>query len=275
MLDWFIGALGSLLIASLAYRRRSLSASGAIGAFAIGTVLYALGSLYWFGLMIAFFCSSTFLTKWKKTRKKEAEDLYQKTGTRDLGQVIANGGAGFLCCIGNEVYPHPAWSFAFAGVMAAVTADTWATEIGGLSSKPPRLILTGKTVRPGTSGGVTALGLGAAAAGGLFIGVAGLVFLLITNYKTSIRIHSAVTAVYFVIGITIGGILGAVLDSVIGAKWQQIYRCPECGKEVEASRHCGFITKPIRGISWMDNDAVNVICSLAGGLCAVLILNSI
>lgn len=273
MFNWFIGALGSLLIAGAAYWRRSLSGSGALGAVAAGTVLYALGSLYWFGLMIAFFVSSTLLTKWKKSRKKDAEAVYQKTGRRDLGQVIANGGAGVLCCIGYAAAPHPAWSVAYAGIMSAVTADTWATEIGGLSSKAPRSILTGKKVLPGTSGGVTALGLAAAAAGGLFIGGMGLLFLSISNHATSIEIYSANTALRFLLGVSVSGILGAVLDSLIGAKWQRMYRCPGCGKEVEAASHCGLKTIAVRGVSWMDNDAVNVLCSLAGGLSAVFILN--
>ena len=60
---------------------------------------------------------------------------------------------------------------AFAGVMATVTADTWATELGVLSPRPPRLITTGRTVEPGTSGGITAYGMLASSAGALAIGV--------------------------------------------------------------------------------------------------------
>ncbi len=55
---WFrllAGLAGSLLIAGLAYRRSSLSASGAWSAAAMGTAYFVLGGPVWFGTLIAFF----------------------------------------------------------------------------------------------------------------------------------------------------------------------------------------------------------------------------
>ncbi|WP_040951663.1 DUF92 domain-containing protein, partial [Gorillibacterium massiliense] len=155
---WLIGLIGSLIIGGLAYWKNALTSSGAIAAAVVGTALYALGSPVWFALLIAFFVSSTLLSKWKRHKKKQAEEGYEKTGRRDAGQVAANGLAGALLCAGNAIWPHPLWLAAYAGVMAAVNADTWATEIGGLSRRAPRSIVTGKPVPAGASGGVTALG---------------------------------------------------------------------------------------------------------------------
>lgn len=126
-----------------------------------------------------FFVSSTLWSKWKKHAKAAAESGYEKTGRRDAGQVLANGGVGLLLCAANWAYPHPLWWYAFLGVMAAVTADTWATEIGGLSRTPPISIKTGRRVPPGTSGGVSGLGMVASLAGGLFIGVAAWMLLVV------------------------------------------------------------------------------------------------
>ena len=67
---------------------------------------------------------------------------------------MANGGLGALIAMANALLPSPVWFYLFTGVMATVTADTWATELGTLSKNPPRLITTGKPVAPGTSGGV-------------------------------------------------------------------------------------------------------------------------
>lgn len=54
--------------------------------------------------------------------------------------------------------------------MATNFGDTLASELGILSTSPPRYILTGKTVPPGTNGGVSPYGLLMSALGGTAIG---------------------------------------------------------------------------------------------------------
>ena len=57
------------------------------------------------------------------------------------------------------VNPSQEWLWtAYLGTLAAVTADTWATELGAFSPIPPRLITSGETVPRGSSGGITLLG---------------------------------------------------------------------------------------------------------------------
>uniref|UniRef100_UPI00301CFFC8 DUF92 domain-containing protein n=1 Tax=Paenibacillus sp. YIM B09110 TaxID=3126102 RepID=UPI00301CFFC8 len=167
-----VGFLCSSLAAAAAYKARSLSLSGAWSALVMGTGFVTLGEPVWFGVLIAFFISSSALSKYKRKHraKAEAEAKYEKTGRRDAGQVWANGGAGLLLCAAHYIWPHEGWLFAYVGVMAAVNADTWATEIGALSRSAPRMIVSGKRVAAGTSGGVTPLGSAAALAGAVFIG---------------------------------------------------------------------------------------------------------
>ena len=54
--------------------------------------------------------------------------------------------------------------------MATNFGDTLASELGILSSSPPRYILTGKPVPAGTNGGVSPFGLFMSAMGGTAIG---------------------------------------------------------------------------------------------------------
>ncbi|WP_347231148.1 DUF92 domain-containing protein [Paenibacillus sp. DMB5] len=69
----------------------------------------------------------------------------------------------------------------------------------------------------------------------------------------------------------LGGLAGAFADSILGATVQRMNRCTVCGREVEASRHCGRPTVHARGWRWMNNDAVNALSTLAGGAAALLV----
>ncbi len=272
-MSWLLGLAGSVLIASAAYWKRSLSLTGAAAAIGVGTVLYALGSLPWFGLMIGFFISSSALTKWKKHKKEQAERKYEKSGRRDAGQVFANGGIGALLCLLAAWRPDMwVWPAAYLGVMSAVTADTWATEIGGLSKQLPRSILTGKQVSKGTSGAVSWLGWGASLAGGLFIGALGMLLAGLSSSLVPWGPDGEGYSWVIIPAAMAAGWLASNADSVLGASVQALYRCPECGLEVEGNSHCSRRTVLIRGWRWMNNDAVNIISSAVGGGFMILFL---
>jgi uncharacterized protein (TIGR00297 family) len=167
------GLLLSLLIGGLAYRRRSLTGSGWLGAVLTGTLTFGFGGWTWGLALIAFFVTSSALSHFRQAQKQRiAGEKFEKGGRRDLFQVLANGGAGALLALLYGLSGEPPTLLAlFAGIMATVTADTWATELGVLSPHPPRLVTSGRIVEPGTSGGITAYGLLASAGGSLLIGL--------------------------------------------------------------------------------------------------------
>ncbi|MDD9265720.1 DUF92 domain-containing protein [Paenibacillus sp. GCM10023248] len=265
-MEWIMGLGGSLIIAGAAYLRRSLSGSGLLSAIVLGTLMFVWGSLAWFGMLIAFFITSSVLSKLKHERKAAAESGYAKGDRRDAGQVAANGGLGLALCACNAIWPDPVWWMLFVGVMATVTADTWATEIGGMSKSAPKSIVNGKRVPPGTSGGVSLLGLLASLAGGACIGGIGgwLSTLSGLGYET------AAWPVLAALG-AISGLAGSLTDSWLGATLQVMYRCQVCGKEIEKKTHCEQRALQIRGISFMTNDGVNALSSLAGGIVCLLL----
>ncbi len=255
-----IAFLISLIIAALAYWRGSLSRSGATAALLVGILTFGLGGWNWGILLGIFFVSSSLLSHFKETEKQQAAEKFDKGHRRDFGQVLANGGLGSALAVLSVLAPSPIWFPFFVGVMATVTADTWATELGTLAKKLPRLITTGQVVDVGTSGGISPLGTFVSLAGGLVVGLsAGLL-------STDLALGIGATIGAF------GGLIGSLFDSLLGATVQQIYYCDICEKDTERKVHkCGHPTRPLRGWSWLNNDLVNLIASGAGGLIAVVL----
>ncbi len=259
-----LGLVFSLSIGGLAYWRRSLTASGWLGAVLVGTLIFGFGGWAWGLTLIAFFLTGSLLSHYKEALKeRRAAEKFAKGGRRDLGQTLANGGLAALCALAYALLGQPsALLAAFVGLMATVTADTWATELGVLSPKRPRLITSGQPVEPGTSGGITLVGTAAAAAGALLIGLTLFILLLATGAAAPTWIMPAAL---------VAGLGGAMLDSLLGATVQAIYIYPD-GRETER-RHdrSGAPTRFLRGWPWLTNDLVNLVASVAGALIAVAV----
>jgi uncharacterized protein (TIGR00297 family) len=274
-----IGLLLSAAIGLVAYRRNSLDPSGVAGAVLVGTLIFGFGGWTWGLVLIAFFVSSSLLSHYRRADKAGLAEKFAKGERRDLGQVLANGGAGALLAlavyflidlsgqarVGNPLYIY--LTLAFFGAMAAVNADTWATELGVLAREMPRLITTGRPVAPGTSGAITRYGTLAALTGAAFIGVAAFVLIQLASLATNGELLLADLPI--VVIAAAAGLVGSLFDSMLGATVQRIYWCDHCEKETERQVHsCGVRTHPLRGWGWMNNDMVNFVSSLVGGLLA-------
>lgn len=266
IISLLLGLAFSVIITALAYRRGSLSQSGAAGALIVGTLIFGLGGWVWGVVLGVFFISSSLLSHFKEREKASVAEKFEKGHRRDLGQVFANGGLGAFIAVLSAIAPADYWFFLFIGVMATVTADTWATELGTLSKAAPRLITSGRAVEVGTSGGVSPLGTGVSFVGGLLIGLtAGLLAPLAGLLPWTATLPVALIGAF-------SGAAGSLIDSLMGATIQQIFYCDTCQKETERKLHrCGTSTRPLRGWSWMNNDLVNLISSLGGGAVAALL----
>jgi uncharacterized protein (TIGR00297 family) len=266
--------LGGLLVSGLigwaGYLKESLSASGVLGAIITGTLIFGLGGWVWGLVLIAFFVSSSFLSHYRQADKESLAEKFAKGHRRDLGQALANGGWGAVLAVLYAFFPNPLLWAAFLGTMAAVNADTWATEIGVLNPTPPRLITTGQRVAVGTSGGVSTLGTLAALGGGLFIGVVALALGGVASLWQHLPLRWM--DLWLIPVVIAGGLAGSFFDSLLGATAQAIYYCDACQKETERTIHrCGTQTRQIRGRRWLDNDRVNLLSSVVGGLAAALV----
>lgn len=255
-----IGFVSAFLVGLFAWRLGSLAWSGALAATILGGLIFGFGGISWAAILLTFFISSSLLSKLFARRKLDLAEKFAKGSRRDWGQVLANGGVGAFIVVAHLLFPEEIWPLlAFAGAMATVNGDTWATELGVLSAVTPRLISNGKPVSRGTSGGVTWAGTAATLAGAGLIGLVTVIF------------EPGGGAFLILIIVSLGGLAGATLDSFLGATIQAIYFDPLRQKETEKIVYMenGQPAETLRGWDWMNNDMVNFISSIFGAFVAV------
>ena len=125
------GFILATIVAYLAYRAHSLNKSGAVAATVVGTVIFGVGGWQWAVLLLTFFITSSGLSRAFKKRKADLNEKFSKGHERDAGQVFGNGGLATLFAALHAFYPESLLPWiGFAASLAAVNADTWATELG-------------------------------------------------------------------------------------------------------------------------------------------------
>jgi uncharacterized protein (TIGR00297 family) len=246
----------SAFVALAARRTRTLTPGGAVVGAAVGTISIAAG-WSWGVLLLSLFVSASALSSLGGRKKAERiGPVVEKGGERDAGQVLANGGVFALAALASLLAPSPIWYAMGAGALAASTADTWATEVGTLDGRDPISIISGKRVAPGTSGAITLVGTAAGVGGALFVGAVAA----LANWPVPFT------------AVALGGVAGALADSLLGATLQSRRRCDLCATATERLVHtCGTPTRHAGGLAGFDNDAVNAACSGVGALVALLL----
>ena len=254
------GFVLAIIVAYLAYRADSLDKSGAFAATLVGTIIFGMGGWQWAMLLLLFFITSSGLSRAFKKRKQGLNEKFSKGNERDAGQVFGNGGLATLFAALHAFYPESILPWVgFAAALAAVNADTWATELGVLNPTPPRMITDlKKRVEKGTSGGVSVWGTLASLLGAGAIALPAALF--IGNW------------LLFPL-ISLAGLGGSLFDSLLGATVQAMYYCPTDKKETEKHplHTCGTETVQIRGWEWLNNDWVNFACSALGSILGILL----
>jgi uncharacterized protein (TIGR00297 family) len=266
-----LGVVLSGAIGLLACRRGSLSRSGVAGALAVGSCIFGFGGWVWGGLLILFFASSSLLSRYRAAEKSAVAHQFAKGGRRDAWQALANGGVCAVLAIAYWLHEVPLLWGAFVGSMSAVTADTWATELGVLAKRRPRLVTTWEPVAAGTSGGVSLLGTAATLAGSASIGVSAALLLVLSRALGG-NGPARSGAMSLILPAVLGGMVGAFADSVMGATIQAVYYSEGRQKETEKrSELDGRPNRYLRGWSWVTNDVVNLSSALVGALVGGLV----
>ncbi|KAJ3131097.1 hypothetical protein HK100_006808 [Physocladia obscura] len=275
------------LLAFEGLRKKSLSVSGALAA----------GNI--FPLLLAFYMSSSRLTKIGSKKKESLEEDFKIGGQRTAVQVLSNGFTGtFIACIhymfvvhengdsidglcfGNFEAPsedtsptvwllrlNTALIAAYIGHYACCNGDTWASELGVLSPGRPILITTMKQVPKGTNGGISLLGLIASIVGGGFVGLVGAFsFVMTPCFNTSIIYK-------FVILGSACGLFGSLVDSLFGATLQRSTFNKKSGKITQDFRRAKKNEDRadlvvVSGWEVLDNHQVNFVSSLMTAIAA-------
>ena len=260
-----------------AAKSKKLDTFAMIVAFLMGFI-ETLSNLCLMATTIAFFMAGTKATKYKQSMKNFDEHDVKTAGRRNWIQVISNGGVGMEIAIllliekgpANEMpinFPYdyfPTWlSIAFLGSMACACGDTLASELTpAFTQAQPRLITNPFIKVPrGTNGGVTLLGFVFSALGGLICGLTYYIFTLICVDR-EILLRSPPQWPLLFVG-TIAGLLGSVIDSIVGATMQF------SGYEMSTGMIVGK-SKPgvvwISGSEILDNHSVNLVSTLMTAL---------
>ncbi|MCX7924267.1 MAG: DUF92 domain-containing protein [Fimbriimonadales bacterium] len=249
-MNWLIGLGLAGLIALVAGRMRWLTTGGALMATLVGASVFGAGGVSASIPMLAFFLSGSMLP--------HALGRPHKTDRRTAFQVAANGLAPMLCCWGVLLYPEmePAFWLGYAASLATATADTWATEFGVRFSETAWMVTTGRRVPAGESGAISVVGTLSGMLGAHILAV----------FCTPLMGYGV--QAWAVWGLGVGGM---VLDSLLGATLQGRFQCAACGATGEQRLCCGASARLVRGVRWVDNNAVNLLSTLATAGAAILV----
>lgn len=238
------------LLVSMLLGGALLAVSGLLtptGGVLAGLMAFAFaGAFGWPGLVppLVFLATGSLWTRWPGGSRKTDR-------TRSARQELANGLVPTLFALAEWIRPHAPFELAVVGSLAAATADTWATEWGRALGGRPLSLRTLTRVPAGRSGAVSAVGLAASLAGAAALagaaGAAGLV----------VRADLAT--------VILAGMAGSLADSAAGAWIQGIWERKD-GRLDEAP---GEASRLARGVPWLDNDGVNVLCTLTGAAVAL------
>ena len=258
LLRLIISLLLGLVIARRGLKRGSLSLSGAIAAFFVGSIILFTNLTMGLSLII-FYLSGSALTRYKENFKMTVDlDAKKGGGQRNYKQVLCTAGIPTLVCICLLLIQKSVFDDGFClnsldndgirnaligmflGSLCCVAGDTFASELGILSTSEPFLITTLERVPRGTSGGVTLFGFVVSALGGLVVGsvlaldVLGLRWQLLLTLGANTPKKECNEWLFLVcmlplIG-ALMGLLGSVVDSILGATVQRTWFDTKAGK---------------------------------------------
>ena len=247
-----------IIIAIIAYKLTLFTIPASFMLFYLATVLiYFGGNKALISIMSVF---AIIIVVEKILGKKTANitnTINKESGKRNELQLAANALFAILSVVLWGMTKKEIFIITFFSAIAETFGDSIASDVGILSKKEPIDICTFKRIERGLSGGVSLLGTTMAL---LICLYSGTIYYLFYN-GTLINVAIIVAS----------GLCGILLDSILGSKIQAQYKCSICGKSTEKNIHCNTTTQLVKGIGFIDNTKVNLICNIFSCVVAYVI----
>ena len=189
----------------------------------------------------------------KDLRREREQGLYPHAGARRVVQVLVNSLPSLT--FGLVYFLSGKIGFLYASCVAVTAgfSDSAASDIGILSKGKVVSILTFKKVPRGISGGIS---------------LAGTISALLASVAVAVCVFASpeieANGIWI---IALGGFIGTLVDSVLGASIQRCYKCNICEELTERLNHCGAPTTLVKGLCFIDNNVVNLLSQfIAAGI---------
>jgi len=269
-LRWVSATVVPVIVVSWGHARQALSTSGALLGLMVGFCL-TLSHYSFFMCLLALFITSSKASRYRQ--RIEGSHPEAPVAPMSWLQILCGGGLAsvifsllYLLDIGSSDLPvdfrhHYRASWLGVGVLGAVACccgDTWATQLGSVVAKSnPFLVTTFQQVPKGTNGAVSLAGLVSSLLGGMVVGVA--YYLGIALSAAAADISPAPNQLLLILVGGMGGLLGSLVDSLLGASLQFSGKDAKTGKMVEV---VGKGVQPITGKMVLDNHSVDLVSSI-------------
>lgn len=192
-----LAALGSFFL----YSKKIISKNGSVATYFLGVYFLGVLGYEWLLPVVAFFVTSVILTMLNTRLRRKKTSSNQRNVWQVLANIVWALAASIFFLIGGETI----FIYLYIVMIAAVTADTWASEIGPVFHNECFSLAHLKMKQSGVSGGISLAGTVAALLGSLFI--SGFSYYLFFD-EVSIPL---------IIVLWVSGFLASFVDSLLGA----------------------------------------------------------
>jgi uncharacterized protein (TIGR00297 family) len=246
--SWIGVVVGGVIVILLAWFVRSrnwLDQTGSLAALWIAAILWMSGG--WKALSAPVFLLVVGSVTGKLIRPNHASEK------RTAQQVFSNGLIGVVLYMLYGITGQFHWLLLAWSSFAVSVCDTISSEVGVAVGGRTYNALTLRSMQPGLSGGISLAGT----AGGL------AALLLLVLFMGGILPVSPIQLLW-VLGT---GFIGMLVDSILGSKWQALWRQGEAWSEVSSDSPQEVLVK---GLPWLDNHWVNFLSNGITMTCSYL-----